>query len=167
MKSLPGQYRIAQVAEALDLLEQLDQEFKGTESTGGPEPRWIKVSGVHPRNQPKTYRVEHRGGASFLAEHREGGRQAFLCPEEVYDALAKVFAGATEPRHFDAIQANRGQELGEVTPDYLPRMCVRFWLNTDPPLLEKVRTRYRAVRRSSMVRDAGTEWRRLADKVEP
>lgn len=158
------------VAEIIRLLGQVQADLRAR--AAAPTPRSGRPGeGVMPepaqqRNKPKTYRVERHGNAWFLAEYREGGRQPFLCPQDVYDALAAVLAEATEPIHFEVMQEGLARHLGRTPPDYLPRVCIRFWMSIEPPLVEKIRTRYRAIRPAKLVQDARREWRQLRPAAE-
>jgi hypothetical protein len=149
------------VAEILDLLEKLETALRsapaagGSGETGPAEPR-------HRRNKPKTYRVEHHGNVAYLAEYREGGRQPYLCPQTVYDDLAAKMAEASEPAHFEVLLEAVSESPGRHPPDYLLRMCIRFWMGSNPPLVEKVRTRYRPIRPSKFVQESRRAWRQLA-----
>src|SRR5512133_1837082 len=75
------------VAQALELLEQLDRDVRSALTKVARRPRKAPEMQAR-RNRPKEYRVERHGGGEFLAEHRQGGRQAFLCPRDVYEAAA-------------------------------------------------------------------------------
>lgn len=90
------------------------------------------------RNKPKQYKIERHGNSSFPAEHREGGKQAFLCPEDVYDASAAVLAETAEPAHFEVLLESVAKRLRRTPPDYL--------LPTVPSLLDE--HRFAACRKS-------------------
>lgn len=157
------------VAEIIRLLGQVQADLRAR--AAAPVPQSSRPAGgsagetAQERNKPKTYRVERHGNAWFLAEHREGGRQPFLCPQDVCDALAAVLAEATEPIHFEVMQEGLTRRLGRTPPDYLPRVCIRFWMSTDPPLVEKIRTRYRAIRPAKFIQEARRTWRGLGTEA--
>jgi hypothetical protein len=152
------------VAEIIEILEDLDSAWRsrptatGAAEAGSPEPR-------HRRNKPKQYKVERHGNVWYLAEHREGGRQADLCPKEVYEALATEMAGIAEASPFAALLQRVSDRMETEIPEYLVRLCIRFWMTTEPPLVEKVRTRYRAIRPSRMLAEARRTWRQLGGQV--
>ncbi|MGB9624783.1 MAG: hypothetical protein ACPMAQ_07960 [Phycisphaerae bacterium] len=100
-----------------------------------------------------------------MAEYREGGRQAYLCPQEVYDALVTEMSEIAEPVQFPALLQGVAARTGKELPDYLIRLCIRFWMGVKPALVEKIRTRYRPIRPSTFARDARRAWRQLADAV--
>ncbi len=149
------------VVEMLKLLERLDDELRSA-SAASETTLSGQATPQHRRNKPKRYRIERHGNADFLAEHREGGRQPYLCPEDVYDAFAAVMAKIAEPAHFEVLLQAVTDRTGRPPPDYLLRTCVRFWMRCEPALVEKVRTRYRPIRPSRFVQEARRSWRRLA-----
>lgn len=53
--------------------------------------------------------------------------------------------------------------IGKEVPDYLIRICIRFWMGVRPALVVKIRIRYRPIRLSTFARDARRAWRQLAD----
>jgi hypothetical protein len=148
------------VGRALELLEQLDGDVRLALAKAARWPRKAPETQVR-RNQPKEYRVERHGGGEFLAEHRQGGRQAFLCPRDVYEAAAAILAETDQPRHFEVLLERLSAQLGRTISEYLLRVCLRFWMGLRPALAEKTRTFYKAVRPAGMTRDAKRAWREL------
>jgi hypothetical protein len=148
------------VAEIFDLLEKLDHDFRTvTDDTTINDVS--KEKGRYRRNKPKKYQIERHRGGYFLAEHRVGGRQPYLCPRDVYEAFTVVMAETKEPTHFEVLLEAVNEQLGRATPDYLLRVCIRFWMSADQPLIERTRTRYKPVRLSTFASDAKRLWRKL------
>ncbi len=153
------------VVEMLEILDRLDGIVRSTV----PSVTSVPVLQDNPRfrrNKPKSYRIERHGNGFFLAEHREGGRQPYLCPQDVYDAFANQMAKAAEPAHFEVLMEGTAELLGRTPPDYLLRTCLRFWMAGEPPLVEKVRTRYRPIRPNAFSREARKAWRVLAESSD-
>ncbi len=64
---------------------------------------------------------------------------------------------------FDDLKNLVGERTGHSQPDYLIRLCLRFWLSTDPPIVEKDRTFYRVGVRGSFKNAAKRAWRELEE----
>jgi len=149
------------VGEIIDIVEKLEHALKScSAAAAGGAPESSEPS--RRRNKPKRYRVEQHGNAWCLAEHRAGGRQAYLCPQEVYDALVTEMSEIAEPVQFAALLQGVAGQIGKDVPDYLLRLCIRFWMGAKPALVEKIRTRYRPIRSATFARDARRAWRQLA-----
>ena len=112
------------------------------------------------------YRIEETGRGSFLAEYRDPDRQPFRVPKSAHDAAAKVLVRVRSPESFERLLALTRKEANEELPDYLLRTCLRFWMNTDPPLVKRARGRYAPVRRSSFTRDTRNLWADLVARAE-
>ncbi len=52
-----------------------------------------------------------------------------------------------------------------MTPYDLPRVCLRFWLSLDPPLIKKDRTAYGPATKASFENTAQRAWRELAKQA--
>ena len=114
------------------------------------------------RYQPKHYKVEKRRRGSYLCEYRVGGRaQPFCCPRDDYNATAETLAELDNWTQFDDAKNLVGERTGHTQPDYLIRLCLRFWQATNPPIVEKDRTFYRASVRGSFWNAAKRAWREL------
>lgn len=146
------------IVEMLKILDRLEDGARAA-ALGPPTEQIVPAAPHFRRNKPKSYRIERRGNTSFLAEYRKGGRQPYLVPQDVYDALTAELAGSSEPAHFEILMEGVARRLGRAQPDYLLRTCIRFWMSTDPPLVEKIRTHYRAIRPATFLRDARKAWR--------
>lgn len=149
------------IVEMLKILDRLETTAR-TATSSQPAEQIAPAAPSFRRNKPKSYRIEQRGKTPFLAEYRKGGRQPYLVPQDVYEALAAEMAGSSEPAHFEILMEGVARRLGRAQPDYLLRTCIRFWMATDPPLVEKIRTRYRAIRPATFLRDARKAWRQAA-----
>ena len=87
-----------------------------------------------------------------------------MCPKDLYDAFASVMAQTEEAAHFEVLRERVGQTLGREPADYLMRACIRFWMQTSPRLMEKVRTRYQSRKKSAFRTDARRVWRDAGGK---
>jgi len=90
-------------------------------------------------------------------------QSAGRCPQRIYDAPVAEMSEIAEPVQFPALLQGLAARTGKELPDYLIRLCIRFWMGVKPALVEKIRTRYRPIRRSTFARDARRAWRQLAD----
>ena len=146
------------IAEIVELLDQLDAAHRQAQSTG---------SGVHvpSRNKPKLYCIEERRRGTFLVEHREGGRQPFCCPKQIYDVVAGAVGRLETTVQSEDLLAKVSKIAGRPVPDYLPRVCLRFWLSLDPPLIKKDRTSSGPATKSSFENAARRAWRELAKQA--
>lgn len=145
-------------AEIVELLDQLDAAHRASRSTG---------SGVQAasRNRPKRYCIEERRRGAFLVEHREGGRQPFCCPKQIYDVVADAVGRLETTAQSEDLLAKVSKIAERPVPDYLPRVCLRFWLSLDTPLIKKDRTAYGPATKSSFENAARRAWRELAKQA--
>jgi hypothetical protein len=137
-------------------------------TTGKPQDA-VGQTPSRPRGQRRganTYRIERLSRGLYLAEYRSLERQPFRCPQDTYEAAARVVARHGVPASFGELHAEVSKEMSRPQPDYLLRTCLRFWLSSDPPLVHKVRSRYGPARRSTFARDARALWADLAQKAE-
>lgn len=70
------------------------------------------------------------------------------------------------PVQSEDLLARVSKIAGRPVPDYLPRVCLRFWLSLDPPLIKKDRTAYGSATKSSFENAARRAWRELAKQTE-
>ena len=148
------------LTEVLELLENLDDQLHLLADVS--KPRRQKAVESIGRYQPKRYTVEERRRGFYLCEYRVGGRaQPFCCPRDDYDATAGILADLDDWTQFDDVKILVGDQTGYTQPDYLIRLCLRFWQTTDPPILERDRTFYRANVRGSFKNAATRAWRKL------
>ena len=154
------------LTQALELLENLDDQLHVLADTCQPKRR--KAADTIGRYQPKRYTVEKRRRGVYLCEYRVGGRaQPFCCPREDYDATAEILADLDDWTQFDDVKTLVSEHTGHTQPDYLIRLCLRFWQTTSPPIVEKDRTFYRASGRGSFKNAAKRAWRELeAQSIE-
>jgi len=146
--------------KALELLESLDDQV--LELADRAEPVRQRLVNASVRYQPKRYTVEKRRRGSYLCEYRIGGRaQPFCCPREDYDATAETMASLDDWTQFDDIKNLVSGRTGHTQPDYLIRLCLRFWQAVNPSIVEKDRTFYRASARGSFRNAAKRAWRNL------
>ncbi len=159
------------LAEALEALEELDRlhrsfgpaerERVGQDASAGRGRRRQR-----PAETASRFQVEQTRRGSYLAEHFSTNRQPFRCPEEMYNKTAAVLAKVKKPISFEEILANVRRAAEDALPDYLVRVCLRFWQSTDPPLVKKHRARYRPGRASQFRRDAHQAWNKLVNKCD-
>jgi hypothetical protein len=151
------------LTEALELLENLDDQVQRLADASQPSRRQVINSSV--RYQPKRYTIEKRRRGEYLCEYRVGGRaQPFCCPREDYDVAAKTLAELNDWTQFDDVKSLVNEQTGQTQPDYLIRLCLRFWQAADPPIVEKDRTFYRPCVRGSFQNAAKRVWRELEAK---
>lgn len=146
------------IAEIVELLDQLDAAHRAAQSTGAG-------TQASSRNKPKRYGIENRRRGAFLVEHREGGKQPFCCPRQIYDVVAGAVGQLETTVQSEALLARVSKIAGRRVPDYLPRVCLRFWLSLDPPLIKKDRTAYGPAAKSSFENAARRAWRELAKQA--
>ena len=147
------------IAEIVELLDQLDAAHRAFQSS---DPGAQAAS----RNRPKRYCIEERRRGAFLVEHREGGRQPFCCPKQIYDVVAGAVGQLEKTVQSEDLLAKVSKIAGRPVPDYLPRVCLRFWLSLDPPLIKKHRTAYGPATKSSFESAARRAWREIAKQTE-
>jgi len=151
------------LTEALELLENLDDQVRELADQADPAVR--RAVHPHARYQPKRYTVEKRRRGAYLCEYRVGGRaQPFCCPREDYDATAETMASLDDWTQYGDMKNLVSQRTGHTQPDYLVRLCLRFWQAADPSIVEKDRTFYRASARGSFRNAAKRAWRDLETK---
>jgi len=148
------------LSEALELLENIDDYF-GTLTDDSKSIRQEKDK-TFGRYQAKRYTIEERRRGVYLCEYRIGGRaQPFCCPQEDYDLLAETLSGLNDWTQFDDVKSLIAKRIGHGQPDYLIRLCLRFWQATDPTIIEKDRTFYHVNVRGSFRNAAKRAWREL------
>lgn len=156
---IEGMGPTAQAMEVLQRLGALDEMYRSAIGSDKPSPR------RRPPAAGRRYQVDRNKGHEFLAEYRDPDQQPFRCPQETYRAFAGVMARIDTPASFEDLLEELRNETGEHIPDYLPRMCLRYWATCKPLLVERKRKRYRPVTRGSFRKAAQAAWDRL-DKVD-
>jgi hypothetical protein len=71
---------------------------------------------------------------------------------------------AREPLHFEEIHDRLNAAMGERQGDYRLRVCLRFWVGQK--VVERFRTRYRAVDAGTFAKDAARLWTEVAKRDE-
>jgi len=143
------------IIEIIERLGALDEMYKA--AIGFKQ----DISGFPPISKGRKYRIDKAKGQEYLAEYRSANQQPFRCPARIYESFVDLMSRVSEPETFEKLLGQMRQKSGEDLPDYLLRMCLRFWMGTHPPLVEKNRTRYKARKRSTFKRDAFRAWREL------
>jgi hypothetical protein len=142
------------ICDALELIESLQQRLEsGKQNPDAARPAPVENSGT------QEYVLQETADGPFLAERRPSGEQPFRCPKATYDAAARLLAAAAEPMHFDDLLAQLNQAVGETQAEYRLRVCLRFWANKG--LIQRFRTRYRAVDPQSFAERSAAAWREL------
>jgi hypothetical protein len=145
------------ICDALELIESLQQQIetkRHPDPAGAPPSRESRKSANTPPAQEYIVQKTHEG--DFLTERRPSGSQPFRCPRDAYTAAAKVLAQASEPLHFDELLERLNGAMHERQADYRLRVCLRFWLGHK--LVERFRTRYRAVDPKTFIIAAQALW---------
>lgn len=138
-------------AEALTLVDQLTTKDASGASKGSTE---------------VVYSVEHGKNGETLAERRQGGNaQPFRCPKALYDALAEVLAESERAMPLDELVTAVGKVLGDDPADFQMRVPLRFWMQLEPPLVQRSRARYRAVHANDFRETADDLWAGLSKKL--
>lgn len=138
------------ICDALELIETLQQQM---EAKRNPD-AGTKARPGAPAGQE--YVVQETVEGPFLTERRPSGSQPFRCPKEAYDAAARILAEAGEPLHFEEIHERLNAAMGDRQADYRLRVCLRFWAGQK--VVERFRTRYRAVNAETFLDDAARLW---------
>jgi hypothetical protein len=141
------------ICDALELIETLQQQIEAKRNPDTP---------ARPRSNPaaQEYVVQETAEGPFLTERRPSGSQPFRCPKTAYDAAATIIAQATQPLHFEEIHERLNAATRERHADYRLRVCLRFW--TGQKVVERFRTRYRAVNPQTFAQDAERLWAQAA-----
>ena len=105
------------------------------------------------------YVVEDSVNGPVLTERRKAGRaHPFRCPKAVYDTMAKVLAASDRAMPLDEIISAVAEVLGDQPPDYQVRVPLRFWMFVSPPLITRMRARYRATAMATFVSTTSKLW---------
>jgi hypothetical protein len=136
-------------SEMLKLLDEAIVEMEATNKAGIGRPARRGSGNVE-------YLVEGSGAGETLAEHRRGGKsQPHRCPRPLYDAVAQVLAGADRPLAVEEIMVGVEKMVGGRPAEFQVRVPLRFWITAGPPLVVRMRARYRATDTQGFA--AGTE----------
>jgi len=147
------------IAEIIDLLDEMDAAVRAA-STRSPRGSGT-MAAVRPK-RARRYTVERRRRGLHLCAYRIGGRlQPFCCPKEDYEFTATALQKLGTPVQFEEIRREVGKYMQEMPPEYLIRVCLRFWMETDPPIVAKDRTHYRPSSRGKFTNAARRAWGKL------
>lgn len=136
------------IGEALELL----REFREI------EPSNAKNSGSKQRNKPTSYSIRETAKGECLVENRVDGYHPFLCERAVYDRVAAVLNGEKQMLDFTEIKARVTEGLVQAPAEYLLRVCIRFWLRSDPTLIIRSGGRYQVVKPENFSKQAAKLW---------
>lgn len=110
---------------------------------------------------PIEYLVEPTAQGEMLTEKRtSGSSQPFRCSRTLYDAMVATFKGADGPMSLEDVAAIVAKRLGDRPAEFQIRVPLRLWLHANPPLLNKIRTRYRPAS-ATFQTDADALWKKL------
>jgi len=145
------------VHEVLSLLVVAEREL-ATLSAGSHVGRVLNKGGS------VTYFVEKLDGRMVLTERRVGTiAHPVRCPQNVYEAVATVLARAEHTlaveQIINRIEAGNGFEPAA----FQVRLAIRCWMSVTPPLVERLRAKYRPVQRPVFSKQAKRLWRDLSD----
>lgn len=125
-------------ADAIEDLEHLDRLFRRTRGRR----RRAEVANARPGNE---YRIEPGKRGPVLAEYFAEDRPPFKCDRSVHDGIAAALETLGKPSTVEDIVRAARKTTRPDLPDYLVRECLRFWISREPPLIEKIGTRYRTL----------------------
>lgn len=145
------------ICDALELIESLQLQRDAKRDPDSPPVRPQKAA--RKELAAGDYVLQTTEEGQFLTERRPSGSQPFRCPKDVYEAAAEVLAEAREPLHFEEILERLNKATGERQADYRLRVCLRFWLSHQ--VVERFRTRYRAIEAGGFLQAAKGLWDQL------
>jgi len=87
------------------------------------------------------YVIENVNNRPMLAECRGKGRPLRV-DEQLFAGVVGVLAQTTKPLAFDEIVEGVGQPPNRLLVEWQIRVVLRFLLRADPPILQRVRSRY-------------------------
>lgn len=124
--------------EMIELITAAISEIEATGQAGLGRPARRGAGNVE-------YLVEGSGAGETLAEHRRGGKSMpHRCSRSLYDAVAQVLVGADRPLAVEEIMTAVEKVLGGRPAEFQVRVPLRLWMSVDPPLIVRMRARYRA-----------------------
>jgi hypothetical protein len=146
------------ICDALELIEtlQLQRDTKRNPDAAPPP----QAAPVSKETSIQDYLIQTTREGEFLTERRPSGSQPFRCPKEAYQAAAKILAQTREPLHFEDLLQRLSTETRQRQADYRLRVCLRFWLSHK--LIERFRTRYRALDPEHFYQQASELWKPAA-----
>ncbi len=111
------------------------------------------------------YRIEYVDDEPHLTERRPGGiSRPFRVGRDVYIATAQALDTADRPLLFEEVMQGVAERVRPAPPSFQVRTCLRFWTRASKPLVERVRTRYRAVHVGQLGSEVDQLWLRLQDR---
>lgn len=146
------------VAEAVQQLDELERlHLAGRPGGAGGGGRY---------GLARSYAIRAREGEDgpWLVETREGSRQPFRVSREIYEQAAEALAKFDEPVTFDQLMRKLEAVHGGRMPEYLLRICVRFWQDKDHKLIQRRACRYSPVpplTAATFQKHAVRQWRQM------
>jgi hypothetical protein len=117
------------------------------------------------KKEPKVYKILRGRVGDVLVEGVRGrpipSTGTYRCQKSIYDALAEVMAGADEFLDLYEVTDRVGQRLGTKAGAFQLRLALRYWLQHEPPLISRVRARYRSTAKGSFRKAADKAWKSL------
>ena len=147
--------RVADLLERLDRLESLYRDIRKESSTPAPSAD----------DEGGRYRRRRKADGWYLSEARPNDGPAMLVSRRDYDTVARLLDGAEEPMRVEDLRVALGEAVHMPNPpDYRCRVVVRFWSSLDPPLIEKVGTRYRPAKRQGLLTQVAHAFDQLPER---
>jgi hypothetical protein len=143
-------------SEVLELVNFVEADH-GQNKLAAHSPAFRRGEGV------EGYWIDKDKHGEVLVEKRHGNSKDFRCPAEIYRATAEVLANAPDSGlPFEDVLAGVKEKLDYRPAEYLSRICIRFWLHRDEPLLLRARSKYKPIISERFVRLTERAWRDLA-----
>lgn len=145
------------VAEILRLLHALERAVRPSM----PFPK------TRPYKDAKHYRVDVTNRGEVLVEFKPGRSTAsgsYRCPKPVYDSLALVLAENENPQEFEELMDAIHLRMKDDPGGYQARVALRYWMETSPPVVTRVRSKYRAIERASFRAVAEGLWKKAVGR---
>ena len=140
------------VAQIMRLLEVVDEDLKQ---------RAVKKPGrakTLPRDEPR-YTVENTASGPMLTEGKSGEKSPpFRVPKAIYDLVAEVLAVSSKPIRFEDILAEVSQKAVAAPSDFQVRVCLRYWMSVDPPLIVRAKSMYHPVSQTKFISLTQDHW---------
>jgi len=164
LRTCPKSRRV--VADILQWLEQIQRQRTNADHAQPAgrrrQPRARRGAAI------KGYKIElGRNDEETLIERRYDSPKDFRCGYDVYIATAGTLAKAPKGgMSFDAILEGATKQLGWQPPEYLPRLCARFWSFGKEPIVIRSRARYQPMASTKFLQQAKNTWRKLAKRAK-
>jgi hypothetical protein len=144
------------VARMMRLLEIVEHKLQSEPSSSATRSRG---------QQERRYSIEATATGEVLTEGKTGEQSPpFRVPKLVYDQTAEVLGRSPAPLKFEEILEAVSQNAAVPPGEFQIRVCLRFWMSVDPPVVARGKTKYHPVSRSAFSMAAKNAWASLAEK---